>query len=114
MNKTNKNNQLKKALLEALSKTLGVVSSACDVVGINRGVFYRLYNSDPEFAEQVKDLENVALDFVESKLYELINEKNPTAIIFYLKTKGKSRGYIERQEIQQNTNMKFDFGDPLE
>ena len=36
---------------------------------------------------------------VYSKLTEAINDGNLTAIIFHLKTKGKSRGYIEGQEI---------------
>ncbi len=40
------------------------------------------------------------LDLAELKLIENINDNDNTAIIFYLKTKGKSRGYVERQEIQ--------------
>jgi hypothetical protein len=39
------------------------------------------------------------LDFLESKLVEQINGGNTTSIIFALKTKGKNRGYVERQEI---------------
>jgi len=38
----------------------------------------------------------IALDYGESKLFELIADKNPAAVIFFLKTKGKKRGYIEQ------------------
>ena len=35
----------------------------------------------------------------ESHLHKLIRDGNPAATIFFLKTKGKNRGYVERQEI---------------
>ena len=35
----------------------------------------------------------------ESKLYENVKKGDVTSIIFLLKTLGKSRGYVERQEI---------------
>jgi hypothetical protein len=47
-------------------------------------------------------LENVTLDFAESQLHKQVKEGNTTATIFLLKTKGKKRGYIERQEIQMD------------
>ena len=39
------------------------------------------------------------LDFVESKLMKAIDDGNVTAMIFFLKTRGKSRGYSERSEF---------------
>ena len=39
------------------------------------------------------------LDFAESKLFQKIKEGDSTAILFYLKTQGKARGYIERSEV---------------
>jgi len=94
-----KNRQHKKAMLEALEKSLGVVTSACKNVGIVRSTHYLWLDTDPEYKKAVDDISNVALDYAESKLHSQITKENPTAIIFYLKTKGKKRGYVERQEI---------------
>ena len=92
----------KKNMLRALEKTMGVVTPACKKVGIDRATHYRWCEKDPEYKLAVDDLENLVLDFAESKLHEQINEKNTTATIFFLKTKGKMRGYIERQELDMS------------
>lgn len=86
-------------MLKALEKSLGVVTTACKMAKVGRTTYYEWLDKDPEFKKAVDDFNNIALDFAESKLYELIQEGNVTATIFYLKTKGKKRGYIERQEI---------------
>jgi len=106
----NKIEQHKKALLEALESSLGVVTSACKKVGVGRTTFYNYVNADEEFAKAVQDIENVALDFAESQLHQQIKSGNPTSTIFYLKTKGKKRGYIERME-NVNTNKNLDLSD---
>jgi hypothetical protein len=88
----------KKAMIQALEKSLGIVTSACKVVGIARQTHYN-WMEDQEYKAAVEELGDVALDFAESKLHKLIDSGNPAATIFYLKTKGKERGYVERQEI---------------
>jgi predicted DNA-binding transcriptional regulator AlpA len=95
----NKTEQHKKAVIEALESALGVVTSACKKAGVGRTTFYQWLKDDAEFAKQVADIENVALDFAESQLHKQIQDGSAAATIFYLKTKGKKRGYIERQEI---------------
>ena len=96
----NKSRHIKKeALLKALEKSLGIVTVACRNADIPRSTYYKWINEDEEFAEAVKDIENVALDYAESKLHKQIGDNITAATIFYLKTKGKKRGYIERQEI---------------
>ena len=98
MNKTEHN---KKAVLQALEKSLGIVTTACKKSGVGRTQFYNWVKDDKDFAEAVADVEAIALDFVESQLHKQISEGNGAATIFYLKTKGKKRGYVERvqQEI---------------
>ena len=97
---SNKSKHLKKALLEALEKTLGVVTTACKQVGVSRKTYYTYLKEDAEFLAEVNDIENVALDFAESQLHKQVQEGNTTATIFLLKTKGKKRGYVERQQIE--------------
>lgn len=97
-----KSDTTKKAMLQALEQSLGVVTSACKSVGISRQTHYRWMSEDEEYKKGVADIENVALDFAESQLHKQIKGGNPTSTIFYLKTKGKSRGYVERQEIQHD------------
>lgn len=93
----NKSEQLKKEqLLQALTKSLGIVSTACASVGMSRTTYYKYYNEDEGFKQSVDSISDIALDCAESQLFELIKEKNVTAIIFYLKTKGKKRGYVEK------------------
>lgn len=89
----------KKAILEALEKTLGVVTTACKNIGIGRTQFYHWLKTDADFKSKVDDISNVSLDFVESQLFKQIRAGSTAATIFYLKTKGKNRGYVERQEI---------------
>jgi lipid II:glycine glycyltransferase (peptidoglycan interpeptide bridge formation enzyme) len=95
----NKTEHTKKALLDALEKSLGVVTTACKKVGVGRTTYYEWYNNDTEFKDKVDELKNVALDFAESQLHKQIQSNSTAATIFYLKTQGKKRGYIEKQEI---------------
>lgn len=90
----------KAAMVQALTKALGVVKMACESVGISRNTHYRWLKEDPAYEEACKNLPEVVLDFAEHHLHKLISEGNPAATIFFLKTKGKHRGYIERQEIE--------------
>lgn len=103
-------------MLQALEKTIGIVTRAAEMVGINRATHYKWMNEDEEYKEAVDSIGDAALDFVEGKLFELIdgahqeimteagpqrvqNAPSAPATIFYLKTKGKKRGYIERTEM---------------
>ena len=100
-----KTNILKGNLLEALEQSLGVVTTACKIVDCNRSTFYKYYNNDPKFRESVDELQNMTLDFAESQLHKQIQDGNTTATIFYLKTKGKRRGYIERREVEMTAEV---------
>lgn len=95
MSKTNKTEQKKKAMLKALEASLGVVTQACKIANVGRTQFYQWMHDDLPFKLEVEQIAEIAIDFAESKLHKQIEDGNTTATIFYLKTKGKHRGYIE-------------------
>ena len=94
----------KKNLLSELESSFGNVTIACRNTGIARATFYKWLNDDEVFKKKVDEVNESAIDYVEHSLMRLIKEGNPTAIIFYLKTKGKNRGYVERQEQVMSVN----------
>ena len=95
-----RNSARKKAMVEALKKSLGIVTTACKIVGIDRQTHYNWLAEDAKYAEQVEAIKDIALDFAESQLYKRMQNGSDTAIIFYLKTQGKKRGYIESSELK--------------
>lgn len=88
----------KTRFLEALGRSGGVVAEACIATGIGRSTYYRWYADDCDFREAVDDIAETQIDFVESKLLRAINNGDVTATIFYLKTKGKKRGYSDKAQ----------------
>lgn len=93
----------KAKFLEAFSAAAGIVLTACEAVNISRSTFYRWMKTDGEFAERVEEISEEQIDFVEGKLLRQIKEGDTTAIIFYLKTKGKKRGYSEKTPPKEET-----------
>ncbi len=91
-------------MLQALENSLGVVTVACKSADIPRSTYYKWLKEDKEFANSVKEIENIALDFAESQLHTQIKDGSTSATIFYLKTKGKKRGYIERSELDLSSS----------
>ena len=71
--------QPKKAMVAALEKSLGVVSTACKAVDISRQTHYRWMREDDEYKTAVEELSEVAVDFAESHLHKLIRDGNPPA-----------------------------------
>ena len=97
-------NLKKETLLQALESSLGIVSTACNRTGISRSSFYKWYKEDEEFRQKVDEIDNLKLDFVESKLFKNIENEKEKSIIFYLQHKGHKRGYIQRQNINLTSN----------
>lgn len=92
----------KKKLLEALEKSLGIVTPACKEVGISRNQFYVYYREDEEFKKAVDDINDITLDFVENQLLRKVKEGSERSIMFYMKYKARKRGYTDSIDITTN------------
>ena len=92
----------KVTLKDALRETegsYGNVKAIAARLGINRGTLHRLKKDWPELQEAINEEREALKDHAEGKLAKLIDDENITAIIFYLKTQARERGYVERQEV---------------
>jgi hypothetical protein len=94
--------KMKKKFLAVLRNSLGVVSTACESLNISRQTYYVWRAEDKEFLAEVEAIAERAIDFAESHLFKNIKAGKEASTIFYLKTKGKHRGYIERQQVEFN------------
>jgi hypothetical protein len=111
------NREVSKAeLLKALEVNLGNVTDACKYTGISRMTHYLWMREDENYKAQVESIDDIILDFAEKQLYTQISENNTTATIFFLKTKGKHRGYVEKTEVDNRVTIEkpliIDWTDP--
>lgn len=86
-------------MIKAMTDCKGIIVSACEMAGVGRKTYYEWLKKDKIFKEAIDIVFEEQVDFVEGKLLGRINMNDTTAIIFYLKTKAKHRGYSEQQFI---------------
>ena len=79
------------AMVEAMEKNLGIVTTSCRQAGIARVTHYEWLKTNKEYRKEIKDIENVALDFAESHLHKQIAKGNPLSTMFYLKWKSHQK-----------------------
>lgn len=94
-------NQL--TFLNALKECYGIVSKAAHMAGLDRKCHYNWMDSMPEYAKEYEAICDDRIDFVEDQLINNISNGDTTAIIFFLKTKAKKRGYVEKQEVDHTS-----------
>ena len=85
-----------KKFIKELKSNRGIVGAACRSLGICRATYYNWKKKHPDFAEAAESEISAQVDFVEEKLLDLIDSGETAAIIFYMKTKGRDRGYGEK------------------
>lgn len=104
----------------------GIIGDVASALRVRRSTVYMWCSKYPEFRQALDDARETFLDLAESNLRKLvagvpaietdengnkrfagwIERPSETAIIFTLKTRGKSRGYVERSEIAADVHLR--------
>jgi hypothetical protein len=87
----------------ALRKSSGLVSLAAEILekaygSCTPGTVRNYIKRHPSLQAMIAETVERNLDLAENRLVKAIGAGNMTGVIFYLKTKGKARGYVERVE----------------
>lgn len=98
--------QKKSRFLKALDSRLLNVSAACEIVGISRSIVYKWKETDKDFAEKYKEVEENFYDKLETVMFtKALTEQDNTMLIWLSKTKMKHRGYVEKVEQEVKVNQ---------
>ena len=89
----------------ALRKSGGFITHAAKSLNISTTALSRRISRSKKLQEVKKEVEEKYLDLAESKLIGKINKEDLGAICFFLKCRGKERGYIEKQIIDLNSKV---------
>jgi len=94
----------KKRFLDILYKHKGLVSNACKEFNMARATYFD-WLRNPDFAQAVEDVHEAVLDWAESVLQEKIADKDGRSVEFFLKAKGKKRGYGDTLDVHGNLKI---------
>ncbi len=98
--------------VEEIKGSGGYVTVVAGRLNVSRQHVYTLIKKYKTVADAIQDEREKQKDYAEGKLQEQIKAGNMTAIIFYLKTQAKARGYVERVETDQSgeitVTLKYD------
>lgn len=87
-------------IIQAIEKSeYGKPSEIADALGCSDRTIYNYIKRYETVKSAIGLRKERQKDYVEGKLFSEIKKGNITAIIFYLKTQAKDRGYVERQEV---------------
>jgi hypothetical protein len=89
-----------KALMDAIRASRGNITAVAQSFRRSRQAIYRRIRSMPKVLEVLDESRETMVDAAEGILHEKVLAGDITALIFFLKTQGKGRGYIERGEVE--------------
>jgi predicted transcriptional regulator len=82
-----------------ISQAMGNLTIVAKSLGVSRTAVFN-WVQEYELKGIVEEARENRLDFVESALDNLIKKGDTAAIIFFLKTQGRSRGYSEKVDVE--------------
>lgn len=85
---------------EALIKARGLVTAAARILECDPSTVRHYIKRYATVAAALTEARAGILDMTEARLFQAIDKGEPWAIALTLRTIGKDRGYVEKQEVQ--------------
>ena len=86
-------------IIKALEETHGMIYLAASALGCSPHTVYRHAAKNPKVQDVIDSYRGKLVDKAELKLEQAVMNGEPWALTLTLKTLGKQRGYVERQEV---------------
>ena len=89
-----------KFVANALKANMGMVYITARKIGCSHQMIYNYIDEFEECRQAYEEQSGFMIDAAESQFYAAIRRGEPWAINKMLSTKGRTRGYIEKQELE--------------
>jgi len=98
---------------QALLRCRGNITAAAAALKTARKTIHLRINQSPRLQAVLEDCREARLDNAESALDKAVDAGEGWATCFLLKTLGKSRGYVERQEVEHQGGLRVEVVEEL-
>ncbi len=98
----------KNKFIEAVVDSGGVKTTIANRLGVTRKAIYDYLIRFPELQVYLEQEEEKILDMAEISLFSQVKDQDFSATKYILGTKGRKRGYSEKQEVEISTSKKED------
>lgn len=92
-----------------LQRHNGNISLVAKNLGVTRQSIYDRINKNPKLQQVWSETRERAIDNAESALQRSVDNGEAWAVCFTLKTIGRKRGYVEKQEIEHSGGVTVHF-----
>lgn len=92
---------------QALRETGGIFTAASQMLHCAPNTVKNYVERHPKLQRVLEEVTDVNLDMAEATVIHHVGEKNLTAAMFYLRTKGRGRGYGDKVEVGGKAKVAF-------
>lgn len=101
-------NTLKEEFYKVYRANGGFSYAAAKQIGVRYSTVHRWMKEDPNFDEITEEVKGTMIDIAEAELFQRATKfkDRDACLLFYLKTIGRGRGYVEDKSQDQRDGMK--------
>jgi len=98
-----------KQCVEAIHNSGGFITPAAKQLNISQAALSKRIKKSKALQQALAETKEQYLDLAETQLIKAVRDREAWAICFYLKCKGKDRGYVEKRQISVDDSKPITF-----